>query len=152
MGRKVLRELVPSRAIRTRDEIKVLGLRRRERGAQRGGARIGYRTGRKTGVLIGVVRVGASEIGLIDLAAKAAFEQGGVYGSGVAIELHSPIQTIVEHGPDQRPVGGHRSFLFDEGCQGDDLVNVARCSELRPFSPETLGEGSAKLPRTGVAG
>ena len=100
---------------------------------------------------IGVVAVEAGQVGLMNLSAITVFEQGGIHGGRVAIELHSQLQPILEHGRNQRPVGRYGRLLFDEGCQGDGLVNVGGGIEPRPFGAKALGENAAKLPCRGMA-
>ena len=152
MGRDVPRKLVTPGAIRPRHEIEIIGLGRLERGAQGGRSGIGDRTWRQARMLIGVVSVRARQVGLMNGPAITAFEQGGVHGGGVAVELHPNLQPVAEHRRDKGPVGRYRGLLFDERRQRDRLVDIGGRAQALPFGAEALRENAAKLRGAGVAG
>src|ERR1019366_10095021 len=124
MFREGIREVVPAGAISPGDEIQKTGGRRMHRGLER--AQPGTRDGprRQARVLVGVPRAWVLQIGAMNGAGPAIFEDRRVHSSRIAVELHADAQPVVEHRRYQRLLVRPMCFMFHHRRQRDGAVNI----------------------------
>lgn len=93
-------------AVGAGDKVEVGGvgwLEGRFQGRQTG---VGDGPRRQAGMLIGVVAMGAFQIGAVQGAAVTVIEQGGVDGGRVALQAHLSPQAVAKDGGHERPLLG----------------------------------------------
>ena len=88
-------------ALRVRDEVEVVGVGGGTGGFERGDAWVGDGAGRQAGMAIGVVGRGVLQVGLVDGASIAVFQQGGVDDAGVGGERHVLCEAVDEDAGDE---------------------------------------------------
>lgn len=92
-----LRKIMRARTVGTQHEIEKFAFRGFHGRHERLFTRIGNRPGRETRVAIGVIRIGARKLGLMDGSVVPAFEQRRINRGRIAIEFHANLESIAEY-------------------------------------------------------
>src|SRR5262245_7443804 len=96
-------------------------------------------------MLIGVIRIDASQVRLMNRSTPAAFEHGAVHSSRVAIELHPDLQPVMKDGGDHGTVSGDGGFLLNQRSQSHCPMHIGLRTQALPFGAKALGKNAAKF-------
>src|SRR5882762_6008011 len=127
-------------------KIKIVRLRRPQRGTQRGFARISNGPGWQPSMLVSVVK--RIETKVLARQRPVVFSEAlhSIDDGRVALEAHALAQAIFENSRNQRPLRRFRGFSLDQGRQRHDsehsavvaatrlLTGCRRCKALPLFS------------------
>src|SRR6266480_4079785 len=118
------REIMPTRSIGPQHEVKITCFVGVESGQKRILPGIGDWTRRQTCVPVSVIGAFVRQVGLVNHAAVAVFEQSRVDRGRIAIQLHPDFQTVLEYRRHHWPFLGETCFALDERRQRNRVMHV----------------------------